>query len=227
VKYGLLILALAAATGAIPVQSGGWTWLLAWPVLSGVVVGVAYLAGRPGVFGKTAAGRLPPFNLLLLAPYFAATYLVWHAQRKLTSESASDEVAPGIYVGRRPYFAELPEGTSVVVDLTAEFPVDPQIVREGIRWLCLPTLDGTAPDGDGLKELLDDVEAADEAAGPIYIHCAAGHGRSATAAAALMIRRGLAADVDSAEAAMRAKRPGIHLNRAQRARLNALELPSP
>ena len=90
-----------------------------------------------------------------------------------------------------------------------------------LPWLCLPTLDGTAPPADGLLKLVDTVESRDPS-GPVYVHCAAGHGRSATVAAALMLRRGLAADVASAEATMREARPGIHLNRAQRACLAGL-----
>jgi len=50
----------------------------------------------------------------------------------------------------------------------------------------------------------------------MYIHCAQGRGRSAAVAAALLIRKGLAADVDEAERMLRAARPSIRISPAQR-----------
>jgi hypothetical protein len=82
------------------------------------------------------------------------------------------------------------------------------------RYVCLPTLDGTAPDAAALDELL---RHAREETGPIYIHCAQGRGRSAALAAALLIARGAAANVDEAEATLRRARPSVRLNPAQRA----------
>jgi hypothetical protein len=58
---------------------------------------------------------------------------------------------------------------------------------------------------------------AHEEAGTIYIHCAQGRGRSAALAAALLIARGMAANVDEAEAALSRARPSVRLNSAQRA----------
>jgi protein-tyrosine phosphatase len=161
--------------------------------------------------------------MLLLAPYFLTTWVVWQLQR-IGSEDAMNEVAPGLWVGRRPYAHELPPGTRLVVDLTAEFPVHSGI-REGTPFVCLPTLDGTAPSTSGLDPVLERIDDED---GPVYVHCAAGHGRSATVVAAMLIRRGLARDVDQARRLLREKRPGIRLNRAQRALLDGVSpLPRP
>jgi protein-tyrosine phosphatase len=55
--------------------------------------------------------------------------------------------------------------------------------------------------------------------GPVFIHCAAGRRRSATLAAAVIIARGLARDVDAAEALMKLKRPVVRLGQQQRALL--------
>lgn len=52
--------------------------------------------------------------------------------------------------------------------------------------------------------------------GGVYIHCASGHGRSATVAAAVLMVRGLAADAKAAENLMKRVRPGIRLSLGQR-----------
>src|SRR5438046_497691 len=51
---------------------------------------------------------------------------------------------------------------------------------------------------------------------PVYIHCAQGHGRSAIVVAAVLIAKGLASDVESAERLIRERRPSVKLNRRQR-----------
>jgi protein-tyrosine phosphatase len=59
------------------------------------------------------------------------------------------------------------------------------------------------------------VEAVLAARGAAFIHCAFGHGRSATVAAAVLVRRG-DATLDDVEAKLRAVRPRIGLNAHQR-----------
>jgi protein-tyrosine phosphatase len=109
-----------------------------------------------------------------------------------------------------------------VVDLTSEFS-DARLMREsrGIvaEYLCLPTLDAWVSEEEAFRAALDRVAAAD---GPVYIHCAQGHGRSGTFAAALLLRRGIARDVDDAVRMLRARRPGVRLNRRQRKFLQQL-----
>ena len=56
--------------------------------------------------------------------------------------------------------------------------------------------------------------------GPVYVHCALGHGRSALVVAAVLIARGLASNADEAQARVKAARPGLGLNKAQRAFLS-------
>ena len=104
-----------------------------------------------------------------------------------------------------------------VVDLTAELPAAEAVrAREG--YLCSPVLDGTSPDAATLALLVARLRHLEG----VLVHCVAGHGRSATLAAALLIERGIARDVDEAEALMRRRRPGIRLSSAQREAVRAL-----
>ena len=51
------------------------------------------------------------------------------------------------------------------------------------------------------------------------IHCAHGHGRSATLLAAILIADGSAQSIDAAEKVMKASRPRVRLNRRQKGAL--------
>lgn len=100
----------------------------------------------------------------------------------------------------------------LIVDLTAEFPAG-RAVRRGRTYLCVPTLDSMAPEETALRAA---VETAAAWSGTVYIHCALGHARSATTAAAVLIRRGLATDAGAAVALMQQARPRIRLEKSQR-----------
>jgi protein-tyrosine phosphatase len=215
-RHGVLFVLLGGGCLFLGVAGGmplfaPWIWAGA----SFVVVGVAYLARRPGLLGKRPDGGIAAQRIAALFPFFALTWTVWEARRLLSGEPPCNEVAPGLWVARRPARGEeLPAGVRVVVDLTAEFPRT-RGLPESVTYLCLPTLDAAAPDEAGLGRLLGRLVGADG----VYVHCASGHGRSATVAAALLIARGLAASVPAAEARLRAARPSVRLSGAQRALL--------
>jgi protein-tyrosine phosphatase len=170
------------------------------------------------MLGKRRNGRIALWAMVLHLPYFALTRSVWHLQRWLSRAEPAHEVAPGIWVGRRPLPRELPAAVTLVVDLTGEFRELPG-VRAGRTYICLPTLDAGAPCPPDLRRT---VEAAAGWEGSIYVHCALGHGRTGMFAAALLVARGLAPDVPSAMALLRAVRAGIRLNPAQRRCLETL-----
>jgi protein-tyrosine phosphatase len=217
-KYVLTFGALAAYCFALAAYFGGPAWLLLWPGASSLLLAVAYAGLGPRVYGKRRDGRLSWWALLLLLPYLLLTWAAWHLMRLFSKEDCCNEVAPGLYVGRRALAHELPPGVSLVVDLTAEFP-SPRGIAAGRDYLCLPTLDALAPDEGAVRALVAHVAARP---GAVYIHCAAGHGRSATAAAAILLARGLASDVRGAEDVLRRARPRIRLLPAQRRLLERL-----
>ena len=214
-RFGLTQIALGVALLSVAATVGEWAWLLAWPGASVLVVGVAYLGPfGPRVFGKHPDdGRLAWLHVVLLFPYYLVAWSLWQLKSRLLSGNAHDEVAPGIFVGRRPLGdEEVPSAARIVIDLTSEFPRS-NATRDIARYVCVPTLDTRAPDDASFRTLLESLRDEE---GPIFVHCAMGHGRSATVAAGLMIRRGHARDIDDAIERMTEARPGVYLHRVQR-----------
>lgn len=186
---------------------------MAWPALAWGWVALAFLRRDPRLFAKTARPALRRAVAVLLAPYLAFVYALFHAKRfVLRREPAWNLVVTGLYLGRRPLPGEIPDDAELVVDLSAELP--PPRGLAGRRYRCLPVLNRLGPDPQALAALVADL-APDPS--PMLIHCIAGKGRSATLAAALLIARGLAHDVDEAEAILQKARPGVHLHPKQRA----------
>ena len=169
-------------------------WLLAWSGLGFGVMAAAYVLQKPGVFGKHADGTLAWGPCVLLLPYLLLTWLLWYCQTRFSREAVCDEVAPGLWVGRRAAEKDLPPGVTLIVDLTSEFG-EPRGVRTGRTYLCLPALDNAAPDGEGFAKAVRKATGWD---GAVYVHCALGHGRSALVAAAVLVTRGLAGGPEEA-----------------------------
>ena len=188
-------------------------WFLAWSGLSFLTVAVAYVQQKPRVFGKRLDGTLAWGPCLLLLPYLVLTWLLWYCQTRFSREAVFNEVAPGLWLGRRIAANQLPPGVTLIVDLTSEFG-EPRAMRAGRTYLCLLTLDNAAPDPEAFRNAVRQAAAWD---GAVYIHCALGHGRSALVAAAALAARGLAAGPEEALARVKQARPGVRLNRSQEA----------
>lgn len=180
-----------------------------WMGLSTQAVAAAYAANEPRVFGKRRDGSVPLLTWVMFGPYLAIAWLIVWLLARLTRENDWDEIAPGLYLGRRA--AKLPTGTTTVVDLTAEL----HRIPGDVEYLPIPTLDGAAPRVASVLELVRYVEGHPRVA----IHCAAGHGRSAMVMAAVLVARGHASSADAAVALMRERRPGVRMSRDQRAAL--------
>lgn len=188
----------------------------AWLGMVSLFVGIAYVRRAPHWFGKKADGRLPLHTWLLWAPHLGLSWLTYTAFRAIKRERASDLVAPRIYVGRRPRTEEIPKDVTLVIDLCAELPTHAHI-RDNYTYLALPTLDGTEPTVADIERAIVAFRATEGAA---YVHCAFGHGRSATIAAALILDRG-EGQAETVEAEMRKARGGIRMSGPQRAQLRA------
>jgi protein-tyrosine phosphatase len=214
----LLFPVLAAVLVWLAVSTHAWVWL--WPAAVMVATWVVYLVRAPHAFGKRRDGTLAWSAWLVWGPLFAYQWVIHVLTRAFTREPVATEVAPGVWVARRPRVHELPPNVAIVVDLCAEFPAA-RGIPDGRTYVTIPTLDAMAPTPAEIVQLVDAVIAANGAA---FIHCAFGHGRSATVAAAVLIRRG-DATLDDVEAKMRASRPRIGLNAHQRAALAAATKP--
>lgn len=208
----ILLPVLGAALAWVAITTS--TWVLLWPAAVVFATAAAYVLGTPRVFGKRRDGTLAWYAWIAWGPLFSYQWLVHELMRRLTREPVANEVAPGLWVARRPRLAELPPEVAIVVDLCAEFPAASGIAL-GRAYLAIPTLDTTAPTP---RQIVEAVEAVLAANGSAFVHCAFGHGRSATVAAAVMIRRG-DATLEDVEHRMRAVRPRIGLNSRQRAAL--------
>jgi protein-tyrosine phosphatase len=210
-KYGFYFLAAAVAMTWQALVHRGWFWLLLWPASSFFVVAFAYIVIGPRILGKKSDGTLTWYSTIALLPYHLFTWILWHINRFVNNESACDEVSPSLVIGRRLYANDLPDGISLVIDLTAEF-IEPRGVRNGRDYLCVPMLDGAVPSE---ADLVRAVTAIDQSSGPVFIHCAQGHGRTGLVAAALLLAQGRAADTDEAIQTLKSARPKVHLNKGQ------------
>jgi protein-tyrosine phosphatase len=209
---GPLFVLLAFALAALGLLEGGFGYVLLWPALSFALVGAGYLGLGSRVFGKRADGSLPIWSRAVFAPYLGLAWVIWQFLRK-TRVRPYDLVAPGLYLARRLHTRELPADVELVVDLTAEFAI-PAGFGGSRRYQSLPALDGHVPDEARFAALVDEVARSNAVT---LVHCAAGHGRSAGFVAAVLIRRGLAADIDEAEKLIKVVRPSIRIRRSQRA----------
>lgn len=204
---------------AVAVLNGSWWLFLTWPALSLGIVSLAFAGLGPGAFGKRSNGTLAPWAIAALLPWLALTWLVWNLLWLASKEPPWAEIVPDLFAGRRVLGRDMPEGIDLVVDLTAEF-AEPSAVRLNRRYLSLPILDSGIPsDPNRFREVVSEVAKCE---GRIYVHCAMGHGRTGTFVAALLVARGIAADLTSALRLIRDKRPGVKLNAEQRSFLKSL-----
>lgn len=221
IMFGVLALALLAP--GLPHSPPGP--VRAWLGISAAVLCLLYVLSlwperRIGRWIRSAS----PFSWvarLLLAPHRWGAWAFLLVKVRMRGERHLDEVVPGLYLGRRPLLGDRERNKTFalncVVDLCVEFPPSGPVVGVAEEdYLAIHTLDGTAPALEDVKHAVDWMEEKLAAGRKILVHCAAGHGRSATVVAALLISRGLATDADSAERLMKAVRPLVSLNRSQR-----------
>lgn len=223
-KLQLVLVLLAAFTGFNAARARSWPGRLLWlfAALNFGLITLAYTARAPGVWGKQADGRLPLGRQLALLPAHALNQVAFQTMCAFTSSRPFDEIEPGLFLGRRLTGREADlKQFRTVLDLTAEF-TEPPGLRQATNYLCVPVLDLTSPTTEQLRQALDFL-AAHRADGPVLVHCAAGHGRSALVLAALRLRTGKATNAAEVIAQLQRLRPNVNLNPAQRAFLERAE----
>jgi len=217
-----LILLGGAIFGICIANAGQHQWIGAIGAYIGLSlcwVGCGYAGLGTSVFGKRSDGRLNALLLIILAPYHLINCVAWSLSRFLIREPPVAELESNLWFGRRLVrgdFArrDFPKFVGCL-DLTAEFSESP-----GLRGLplyrCAPILDGTAPTENQLHELTDWLrEVVRE--GPIFVHCAMGHGRTGCVLVAYLVKFQRVASVADAMKRLQKSRPQTRLNADQTA----------
>jgi protein-tyrosine phosphatase len=226
VAYALTFFTVAVASGVIAVIVPALPVRVAagWVAVTFLVVAAAYAINAAGLLFKRRTGGRWPWAWPLAGPYLLLTELSYRISRKTTPEPGIVPVAENLFLGRRLLPTEAAQAVAdhrfqAVLDLAAEFAA-PRSFRALPHYYSVPVLDAAAPSAGQLRAstawLLDRVKA-----GPVYVHCALGHGRSALAAAAYLLAAGLAPDPKTAVARVKAARPKAKLTEPQWAELAA------
>ncbi len=212
ITYGILFLIISSALFTSALGRDVWMLFFVWPALNFLALAFQYLFGWRCALRKRSDGLLSSWTLVFMLPYLALSYSVWHLQRLLSKEPSCNEVVPGLFIARRLLPGELPANISLIIDLTIEF-AEPQAIRNACEYSSFPILDATAPDNVEMLKIVQFIVGHSER---IVVHCANGHGRSATVVACVLISKGLSRDATDAIAQVRTARPRARLNSDQR-----------
>lgn len=177
-----------------------------------------YGANRPGWFGMDHVGSWGR-EVLVTAPYVLLSTALLALHKRTSRENPVDEIMPGLFLGRRMTGMEFTSwvvgrGKVSVLDVTSEFSEPNVIVRQARAWKCVPMLDGVASEPADLCEAITWVRQQ-LSEGPVYVHCALGHGRSATVCAAVLVSLGVCESIEAADRWIRERRPAAGPSSAQ------------
>ncbi len=217
-----LLPALALTYAGVALPALPLRLLAFWAAGSFFCVAAGYFALGGQIFGKRPDGTLSPIGLLAFAPYLVLALIVAAICRWIFREPPCQQIAEHLYLGRRllkhedHVLGQL--GVVAVLDLTAATP-EPKSIRDGRAYRNVPLLDATAPSLEVLAQTVQWIIEQTEK-GPVYVHCAAGHGRAGLLAGAYLLATGVATDADDAIRKLREIRPLVWLNSTQRRRLD-------
>jgi hypothetical protein len=154
----------------------------------------------------------------VLAPYLVLNGLSIGLYRLTSREPPTTCVGERLYLGRRLSRGEatafMEVRPALVLDLASELGEE-RALRELPGYRSLPLLDTTAPSPDALRDAVAWITEA-IAAGPVFVHCALGHGRSATVVLAYLLASGQVGTIGEGLKLLRSLRPGVGLSPAQR-----------
>ena len=217
-RYGWLSIVFGLASlGAI--QRGmvrGYTWhtvtvFLLWCTASAVLLHLAYEENDPHAFAKRSDGSLPIWARIVLLPFYIPFWIRQIALNVFSSEPATNQLIPGVYIGRRPVRREdVPQGTLVVIDLAAECAVAAAVQKRSVSPVSFPILEAGVRSASDLVACIDDLPEQG-----VFIHCAQGHGRTGFFACAFLLRRGVVQNLPEALALLADVRPKAKLRQAQ------------
>jgi len=199
-------------------------------VLSAIQAGNYYAwvaGGHPAGWLRHSGNPFAALVLLLLWPYAQVARILNASATAVMREDPCNVVAPGLVIGSAPVSGHrkaLEEaGVDAVCNVCFEFPglLGPMGGRE-IPFHYQPFLDAVAPPLTSLRAAVEWVMEQRGAGRTVLVHCAQGHGRSATVCAGVLVRMQDVADVDAAVKLLLEQRPGVHLRPPHLARLAEL-----
>lgn len=216
--YGIGLAAVVCGLSALAAPAP-LSWLLAWASVSCGIAAGAYVANRPGVYGKHD-GRRHRWLALPSAIFLVAFRIACALMRVWRKHPVKSQITPALWVAGRVEGHDLPDDLDFVVDLVAEFD-EPRGVRERPGYRGLYVLDGgSPPDDEPVLALLDEIA---DPAKSVLIHCDSGMGRAPTFAVLALLRRGEADSVEEAILQIESARPFVHIGRADLAFLASVE----
>jgi membrane-associated phospholipid phosphatase len=184
-----------------------WGMWLLWPATVLGWVAAGYFGLGASVYRK-AEGRLPLSTRILFAPVLVGHWLSFRFYRRQCR--SWDEVAPGLWIGRRLSDAEaraaIAQGVVAVLDLTAESSEAAPFLA--LPYKNMPVLDLTAPSQAQLEDGVAFIQEYSNL-GTVYVHCKIGYSRSAALAAAYLLSTGLGRNPEDAFQRLREIRPSI------------------
>ena len=245
-RFGCIFSALGATLICAGLNTGCpvATTLFLYAALSCLTLGLAYFLNRPQFLMKRANGRLHWLSWVLFTPYHLNNHLFLEVFRRSSRKPRWTEVVPSLWLGGRlrPGDAAKLFGAATslspqagaggdknvappsILDVTAEFAEVPWL-RQVPTYHCIPLLDTTAPSPGQLRAGLAFI-AERLPHGPVYVHCAFGHSRSATFVIGHLLASGRCRTVDQAIAVVQARRPRVRLSPPQLAVLRKV-FPAP
>ena len=191
--------------------------LLANVAIASVGVGLAFLLKKPGIFMKAQNGRMSFPGYLVFWPYFVLNHLILGLYRLSSKENPIDEIIPGLYLGCKLWHTDkkklIQRDISAVVDVTSEWG-EARFILKNCAYLCVPVLDTCSPTIEQLRETVVWIEEQLKH-GSVFVHCAVGHGRSATIITAYLLYAKKVTGVQGAIDFIKRKRPKINLHQGQ------------
>ena len=183
-----------------------------WPAANTAFFGLAYLFNKPMLFAKSQNGRINILIHLINLPWLFFTTAVWRFGCLISKEAPFNKIpSTNITIGRRLLKTEFPDEIEIILDLTCEFN---ECLPDNKEYINLPLLDGIAPPGNTVKQLQDILPRINNK--QIYIHCAQGHGRTATITTLLLVLIKKYPKVEDAYKCILENRPKANMSRSQK-----------
>jgi isopentenyl-diphosphate Delta-isomerase len=217
-KYGAIFILFATIVlgGCLIVENLIAQMFLVYVSFSFLACGIAYVLKEPRFWQKQENGTIRATSFLLFAPMHGLNWFSLLLAVRLEREKAVHEIVPNLWLGRRLISSEadiFPKKSEVaVLDLTGEFPEN-KFLRNN-NYLCLSVLDHTAPSRNQLTQAIAFINNH-ILKRSVFVHCALGHGRSATVVAAWLLEQNKSQKVEAVLNQIRAIRPGVLLDADQ------------